>query len=62
MCIVPVIVSHKDNPGKEIRVYAVVDNCSQGTFATEKLLLNDLGLSGRQPSITLETAIGQETL
>jgi len=62
MCIVPVIVRHKDQPEKEVKVYAIIDNCSQGTFATEDLLLNDLGVEGRKTSITLETAIGQETV
>ena len=61
MCIIPVIVYHADRPEKSTKVYAVVDNCSQGTFATEDLA-NDLGIEGRQTSITLETAIGQETV
>ena len=62
MCIIPVMVRHKDNPDKELKVYAVIDNCSQGTFGTEDLLLNELGVIGRQTSLTLETAIGKETI
>jgi len=62
MSILPVIVYHKDQPEKTVKVYAVIDNCSQGTFATEDLLFNDLGAEGRETSITLETAIGQQTV
>ena len=61
MSIVPVIISHKDCPDKEVKAYAIIDNCSQGTFATENILLHDLGLSGRQTSVTLETANNIDT-
>ena len=62
MSIVPVLISHKDHPELEVETYAVIDNCSQGTFATEDILLNRLGLSGRSTSITLETANSTETV
>ena len=61
MCIIPVIVYHADQPEKSAKVYAMIDNCSQGTFATEDLAYS-LGIEGRQTSITLETAIGQKTV
>ena len=62
MCIIPVMVRHKSNPSKEFKVYAIIDNCSQGTFGTEDLLLNKLCVTGRQTSLTLETAIAKETI
>ena len=62
MCIIPVMIRHKDNPDKEIKVYAIIDNCSQGTFGTDDLLLNELGIMGRHTSLTIETAIGKETV
>ena len=61
MCIIPVVVFHADQPEKSEKVYAVIDNCSQGTFATEDLAYS-LGIEGRQTTITLETAIGQKTV
>ena len=61
MCIIPVMVYHADQPEKCEKVYAVIDNCSQGTFATEDLAYS-LGIEGRQTTITLETAIGQKTV
>ena len=56
------MIRHKDNPDKEIKVYAIIDNCSQGTFGTDDLLLNELGITGRHTSLTIETAIGKETV
>ena len=57
MCIVPVMVHHADNPDKEFKVYAIVDNCSQGTFGTNDLLFNKLGIAGRKTSLSMETAL-----
>ena len=61
MCIVPVIVYHADRPEASKKVYAVIDNCSQGSFSTEDLV-KDLRIEGRQTTITLETAIGIKTV
>ena len=46
MCIVPVMVHHVDSPHKEYKVYAIIDNCSQGTFGTNDLLFNKLDIVG----------------
>ena len=37
MCIVPVRLSHKDFPNP-VFVYAMLDECSQGTFIKEEIL------------------------
>ena len=37
MCIVPVSIKHKNN-GKQITTYAMLDNCSQGSFVHEAIL------------------------
>ena len=57
MCIVPVMVHHVENPDKEFKVYAIIDNCSQGTFGTNDLIINKLGLDGRKTSLSMETAL-----
>lgn len=62
MCIIPVMVWHSDSPEKKRKVYAVIDNCSQGTFGCEDLLLDDMELPARKTSLTIETAIGTETV
>jgi len=62
MSIIPVIVWHRDSPEKERKVYAVIDNCSQGTFGSEDLLLYDMEVPARKTSLTIETAIGTETV
>ncbi len=37
LCIVPVKVRHNLNPDNVITVYAMLDNCSDGTFVTEEI-------------------------
>ena len=41
MCVVPVLLSHKDNSEKQVLVYAMLDECSTGCFITESLLFNE---------------------
>ena len=38
MCIVPIRLRHKDWENKELEIYAMLDECSDGTFIDEKLL------------------------
>ena len=38
LCIVPVNVRHKSNPNNVMTVYAMLDNCSEGTFVTEEVV------------------------
>ncbi len=61
MCIVPVRLSHKDHPDKEITVYAVLDDCSKGTFILESVL-SDLDLTETRPTqVTIRTMTGCTT-
>ena len=38
MCVVPVLLHHKDNPRKQVTVYALLDDCSQATFIQGDIL------------------------
>ena len=58
--MVPVLLCSKDKPERAIKVYAIIDNCSQGTFISEKAL-ESLGVSGTPTSITIETTIASES-
>ena len=61
MCIIPVRLSHKNHPEKEVTVYAVLDDCSKGTFILESTLL-DLDLPETQPTeVTIRTMMGHTT-
>ena len=60
LCMVPVLLCSKDKPEKALKVYAIIDNCSQGTFISEKAL-ESLGVSGTPTSITIETTIASES-
>ena len=53
MCVVLVTVRHK-NSSREVKTFAMPDNCSQGTFVKEDLL-NQLKISGRATSISIKT-------
>ena len=55
ICVVPVIVRYKLSD-RIIRTYAILDTCSQGTFAQENLL-GDLGIPGRKTAITVKNMI-----
>ena len=49
MCVVPVKVQHEES-NKGIITFAMLDTCSQGTFATENPM-NQLDINGVQTSI-----------
>ena len=57
MCVVFVMVRHKLSNGL-IKTYAMLNTCSQATFAKE-ILLNDLGIQGRKTSITVKIMNGE---
>ena len=52
MCIIPVSVKHKNN-GRQI-TDAMLDNCSQGSFAHEAIL-KQLGVKGTKTTLSLNT-------
>ena len=55
MCVLPVKVQHKKS-NKEIITFAMLDNCSQGTFVTENLM-NQLDINGIRTSTGIRTLI-----
>ena len=59
MCVVPVMVRHKFS-NRVVKTYAMLDTCSQATFAKEKLS-SGLGIQGRKTSITVTTMNGEVT-
>ena len=59
MCVVPVIVKHK-NSSREVKTFAMLDNCSQRTFVKEDLL-KKLKIGGRATSISIKTLNGENT-
>ena len=56
MCVVPVKVKHEGS-SRIIHTYAMLDNCSQGTFV-KKNLLSSLGVKGEKTSINIKTLNG----
>ena len=59
MCVVPVTVKHR-NSSREVKPFAMLDNCSQGTFGKEDLL-KKLKIGGRPASISIKTINGENT-
>ena len=56
MCIVPVKVKHED--GKDtITTYAMLDNCSQGSFIHDNLV-KELGVNGMKTTLNRKALHG----
>ena len=60
MCVVPVKISHSKSK-KEISTYAMLDNCSQGTFIKEDIQ-KKLGTVGREVDITVKTLNEEQSM
>ena len=58
ICVVPVEIISAS--GNTVKTLAMLDNCSEASFATESLK-SKLGISGRKTLVTVETMIGSET-
>ena len=58
MCIVPIRLKHESWEEKELEVYAMLDECSDGTFIDEKLLHHFDENIQRKAEITVETVSG----
>ena len=56
MCLVPVRVKHEYG-ANEITTYAMLDNCSQGSFIHDSLV-KKRGVTGSKTTINLETLHG----
>jgi len=61
MGILPVLLYHKDNPTKKVKVYALLDNGSGGTFVTESAV-RKLEIEGCDTNLTLTTMHGSQNL
>ena len=59
MCVMPVRLTHKDNPGKEVIVYAVLDDCCKGTFVLENVLEGLDIPEGKPATAIVNTMIGK---
>ena len=55
MCIVAVKLRHKEWKNKEIEVYAMIDECSDGTFISESLLEEFEDKYKRETSVLIST-------
>ena len=61
MCIVPIRLKHKSWKNKELEIYAMLDECSDGTFIDEKLLSHFGEDLQRKTEITVETVAADTT-
>ena len=59
--IVQVILFHKNNPVKTVKVYALLDDASDTTFVTTQVQ-RELGIEGVETSLDLSTMPGRERL
>ena len=59
MCIVPVSIKYK-NDDKQIPTYAMLDNCSHGSFVHEAVL-KQLGVKGTKTTLSLKTLHGERS-
>ena len=59
MRVVPVKVQHNQSDN-EIRTFAILDACSQGTFITQNLM-EQLSIKGIPTSVKIKTLIGNQT-
>ena len=59
MCAVPIWVGQK-NSTKMFKIYAMLDNCSQGSFIWDALI-EDLRITGRKLQLSLKTLTGEKS-
>lgn len=59
--IVQVILFHKNNPLKALKIYALLDDASNTTFITTQVQ-RELGIEGIEISLDLSTLLGRERL
>ena len=58
--VLPMLLWHKSNPNHVIKVYGMLDNCSQGTFI-KKDILTSLDAPKVETNITIKTITGTTT-
>ena len=59
--IIQVLLVHKDNPAKAIKVYALLDDASDTTFVTTQVQ-RELGIKGVETSLDLSTMLGRQRI
>ena len=59
MFFVPIWVGHK-NSNKIFKIFAMLDNCSQGSFIRDELI-EDLWITGRKLQLSLKTLTGEKS-
>ena len=59
--VVPVYLSHADDPDKEELIYAMLDSQSDSTFVTDKVA-RALGLEGKQTRLSLSTMTARDKI
>ena len=59
--IVPVVLGHKDTPGDNVTVYAVLDNQSNGCFI-DTSIMKQLKVAGRAVDLRLSTLTGEDSI
>ena len=58
ICIVPVVLYHKDAPQQKVKVYAMLDECSQGTFISEEVLAMLPSVNSSSARISIQSLCG----
>ena len=58
LCILPVLISHIDNPDNEVLVYAMLDNDCTGCFCTTEVMDQITPNRQREALVTVETING----
>ena len=59
--IIQVLLFHKDNPAKAIKVYALLDDASDTTFVTTQVQ-RELGIKSVESSLDLSTMLGRQRI
>ena len=59
--VLPVWLSHESNPSNKVKIYALLDNASGGTFIKEELT-QKLGIEGSKTDLILTTMHGTESV
>ena len=59
MCLLSIWVGHK-NSTKKFKIYAMLDNCGQGSIIRDELI-EDLGIPGRKLQLILKTLTGKKS-
>ena len=60
--VVPVEVWHEVDPSKKVSVYALLDECSQGTFISKDLQASLPSIEGRETTLAIQTVNGSRSV